>query len=62
MLKPSQGTNTLPAGAAGGSLIEGFASLQVSSGKFTTIGVGVLLTTTHRNGSREDVLISMWSR
>jgi hypothetical protein len=32
---------------------------HVLSGKFTTIGVGVLRTTTHRNGWVSDGLISM---
>jgi len=35
---------------------------QVSSGRFTTIGVEVLLTTTQRKGSDSDGLISMCGR
>src|SRR5580700_8497974 len=35
---------------------------QVSSGRLTTIGVAVLRTTTHRNGSSFDGLISMCGR
>ena len=35
---------------------------QVSSGRLTTIGVDVLLTTTHRNGRESDGLISMCGR
>src|SRR5258708_37057166 len=35
---------------------------QVSSGRLTTIGVAVLRTTTHRNGSSFEGLISMCGR
>jgi hypothetical protein len=35
---------------------------QMSLGKLTTMGVAVLRTTTHRNGSCFEELISMWSR
>src|SRR5712691_2580460 len=35
---------------------------QVSSGRLMTIGVAVLRTTTHRNGSSIEGLISIWGR
>src|SRR5208282_5011342 len=49
-----------------GWLAPGFRASEndchVSSGRLTTIGVGVLLTTTHRNGRELDGLISIWSK
>src|SRR6478609_8965873 len=38
------------------------AYVQVSSGRLMTMGVGVLRTTTHRNGSSFEELISMCGR